>query len=47
MNTEKKDLKKLSDRELFDYLAENLTQSKKKNPAKRLMKAMKRRERAN
>lgn len=47
MTSEKKDLKKLSDKELFDYLEENLKQSKKKNPAEKLMKAMKKRWEAN
>lgn len=47
MTTEKKDLKRLSDKELFDYLEENLKKSKKKNPLKKLMKTMKRREKIN
>ena len=47
MTTEKKDLKNLSDEELFDYLAENLKQSKKKNPVKRLIRAVQRKEKAN
>lgn len=47
MKTEKKDLKKLSDKELFDYLEENLRQSKKKKPAEKLMKTMKRKLEAN
>lgn len=47
MTTAKKDLKRLSDEELFDYLVENLKQSKKKNPAKRLIKAVRRRGKVN
>jgi len=41
MNTEKKCLKKLSDKELFDYLEKQLKQSIKTNPTKKLMKIMK------
>lgn len=44
---EKNDLKKLSDKELFDYLEKQLKQSIKTNPAKKLMKIMKRKQEAN
>lgn len=47
MTGEKKDLKRLSDDELLDYLAETLKQSKKKNTIKRLIKAVRRKEKAN
>lgn len=47
MTDEKKDLAKLTREELFYYLKENLNKSKKKNVVKKLLKMVKKMDKAN